>query len=66
VAKTFRTTVSIVYWTDTTDEAQSISDTLAASVPADDRDRTLVTIEYRPDGQPEPADADETEPEPEP
>ena len=52
MAETFRTTISAVFWTETTDAAQTIASEINAAVPEQDQPHTLVTIEFKPDGRP--------------
>lgn len=56
MAETFRTTISAVYWTETTDEAEAIASEVNAVIPAQDQPSTLVTIEYKSAGRPVAAD----------
>jgi hypothetical protein len=48
----FRTTASLVFWTETPDESEAIVAGLSALLPPDDQAATLSTIEYRTDGRP--------------
>ena len=51
----FRTTVSVVFWTATPDESDAIVEAIKAQIPdADDRERTLQTVEYISAGKPVP------------
>jgi hypothetical protein len=50
--QTFRTTVSLVYWTDTTEESDAIAAEIVAVLPPEDQASTLVTVEYKSAGRP--------------
>jgi hypothetical protein len=52
MAEQIRTTISAVYWTDTTEESEAIADAVTAALPEVDQGATLVTIEFKPDGRP--------------
>jgi hypothetical protein len=52
MAEQFRTTASLVFWTETPDESEAIVAGLSALLPPDDQAATLSTIEYRTDGRP--------------
>lgn len=52
MAQTFRTTVSLVYWTDTTEESDAIAADIVAVLPPEDQASTLVTVEYKSSGRP--------------
>jgi hypothetical protein len=52
MAETFRTTISAVFWTESTDDVDDIVDNVNAQLPAEDRASTLVTTEYRSSGRP--------------
>jgi hypothetical protein len=52
MAETIRTTLSAVYWTETTDEATTLAETLTADLPAEDRDSVSAAIEFKPEGRP--------------
>jgi hypothetical protein len=54
MAENFRTTVSAVYWTETTDEAEATAEAMTATLSDVDAPNTLVTIEYKSEGRPEP------------
>lgn len=50
--KQLRTTVSLVFWTDTTNESEAIVAGLAGMLPSEDQAATLATVEYVSDGRP--------------
>jgi hypothetical protein len=52
MAETIRTTLSAVYWTETTDEATTLAETLTGELPAEDRDSVSAAIEFKPEGRP--------------
>jgi hypothetical protein len=53
MAEQFRTTVSCVFWTETTDEADAIVDGINGNVPEPWNASTLVTVEYKAEGPPQ-------------
>lgn len=63
MAEQFRTTVSAVFWTETTDEAETLVLAITAAVPDVDQPATLATIEYISAGRPVTAPIPEAEPE---
>jgi hypothetical protein len=48
----FRTTVSMVFWTETPDESAGIVAGVTALLPAEDQPATLSTVEYVASGRP--------------
>ena len=48
----FRTTVSLVFWTETPDESEGVVAGLSALLPPDDQASTLATVEYVASGRP--------------
>lgn len=50
----FRTTMSVVFWSDTTDDAEATIAAVTAAVPDEWQESTLSTIEYRAEGPPPP------------
>lgn len=52
----FRTTLSVTFWTESPEDAEDIVDTLKATLPREDRDNALATVEYIATGRQEPAD----------
>jgi hypothetical protein len=54
MAENYRTTISAVYWTSSTEEAEAIADELNDVLPEADRSSTLVAAEYVSTGRPVP------------
>ena len=48
----FRTTVSIVFWTETPEQSEGLVAGLTTLLPPNDQASTLSTIEYIADGRP--------------
>jgi hypothetical protein len=53
MAETFRTTISAVCWSETTDESDAIVADVRAQLPPEDQAATLVTVEYISGGRPQ-------------
>lgn len=53
-AEQFRTTISAVVWTETTDQANALISQVKGVLPKADQDSMLSTIEYKADGRPVP------------
>ena len=48
MAEEIRTTISVVFWSETTDEAEGVAAAVREAVPEPWRDATLATVEHRP------------------
>lgn len=54
VANQFRTTISLVYWNETPQESAAISSEIMGALPDQQaQDSMLITIEYKPEGEPD-------------
>jgi len=60
--------MSIVFWSDSAQEAQALVAKVNGAVPKDDRESTLSNIQFMPDGRPDlaPPEAEVVAPPPEP
>lgn len=60
MAAQFRTTVSVVFWSDTPDESEGLVAAINALLPSDDQASTLATVQYVADGRPVPESVETT------
>lgn len=49
---TFRTMLSVVYWTETTDQSQELFEAIDAALPDEVGEVSLVAVEWKPEGPP--------------
>jgi hypothetical protein len=52
MAQQFRTTVSAVFWSETTDQSDATVEDIKDAIPSEDVGSTLVTVEYVAAGRP--------------